>query len=593
MIPFRKFPKKSISRQILFYYTFLILIPILISWYATFCSIRRQAISDLELSEQTQLETAYNSLLPTHILVCDILSYLQNNLYLTNYLSGHYRKNADMVYNFKKEIRPFIRNFLQYNTSIEDISIFCPNQDILILKPELQHIEDLSLDENMYARLFHLKYGEYLWSITSENTDVLPSVRCYGKVYSPVSFHCIGYSCLYVSAHVIENFFSLLSSTKNQTLLVYQGDTLIYKDNQLQLPSEVLSPVLTALSESNTCSYSDSRYLVNSLYIDSMDCRIIRIQDMPGLLSIDSNPFKTFIICLLCLGILSLFFFLYINRFTGRIVRFSHHMESSPKGSLLPYPSDNVCDEFTTLIHNYNTMITCNTRLSDQVHQMELLTKDAQYTALQAQMHPHFIYGTLESIRMLALQNDDNEVEQMLLAFSKFMRYTLTNTNQTVTLKDELENTKAYLQIQQLRFAQRLTYNIHAAEDLLSVTCPAFILQPLVENAVVHGIAKVLTPCRLDINIYRTDGCLKISVANNGEPPDPFRLKKVQQLLAGTKPLSSFQTSTGGFAMYNINERLKLFFPDASLQFDSKDGYTTNIITIPRKDLINHENTHC
>lgn len=194
---------------------------------------------------------------------------------------------------------------------------------------------------------------------------------------------------------------------------------------------------------------------------------------------------------------------------------------------------------------------------------------------------------------MLALQNDDNEVEQMLLAFSKFMRYTLTNTNQTVTLKDELENTKAYLQIQQLRFAQRLTYNIHAAEDLLSVTCPAFILQPLVENAVVHGIAKVLTPCRLDINIYRTDGCLKISVANNGEPPDPFRLKKVQQLLAGTKPLSSFQTSTGGFAMYNINERLKLFFPDASLQFDSKDGYTTNIITIPRKDLINHENTHC
>ncbi|HZS48857.1 MAG TPA: histidine kinase [Blastocatellia bacterium] len=140
----------------------------------------------------------------------------------------------------------------------------------------------------------------------------------------------------------------------------------------------------------------------------------------------------------------------------------------------------------------------------------------SQLQALKMQLHPHFLFNTLNSIS--ALQMEDTDAAQKMTArLGDFLRLTLDNVgSQKVTLKQEMEFLSCYLDIERVRFGRRLTVNVNIEPDALDVSVPNLILQPIAENAIKHGIASQIAPGRIDISARVSDHSLKIEVSDNG-----------------------------------------------------------------------------
>ncbi|WNH14068.1 sensor histidine kinase [Thalassobellus suaedae] len=159
-----------------------------------------------------------------------------------------------------------------------------------------------------------------------------------------------------------------------------------------------------------------------------------------------------------------------------------------------------------------NLIIENETKLSNL---RELKTK-AELKSLQSQINPHFLYNALNSIASLAHTNAD-KTEKMALSLSDLFKYTINRKGKkTSTVNDELEMVRSYLEIEQTRFGDRLEFVINAKEDVLQVEIPMFLLQPLVENAVKHGVSKVEDKGVIKLNIIKTDKGLEIEVIDNG-----------------------------------------------------------------------------
>lgn len=185
-------------------------------------------------------------------------------------------------------------------------------------------------------------------------------------------------------------------------------------------------------------------------------------------------------------------------------------------------------------------------KLSEQEIQLlnlEKLKTRAELDALQAKINPHFLYNALNSIASLVHENPD-QAEEMTLLLSKLFRYSTGRTGELFsTLADELEMVRTYLQVEQVRFGSRLTFSVDVADQSLNeLRLPQFLLQPIVENAIKHGIAKRADSGRIDVRIYEKNGELHLCVHDNG-PAFPDDME-------------------GGYGLRSIQDKLKLLYGD-------------------------------
>lgn len=187
-------------------------------------------------------------------------------------------------------------------------------------------------------------------------------------------------------------------------------------------------------------------------------------------------------------------------------------------------------------------------KLSEQEFQLlnlEKLKTRAELDALQAKINPHFLYNSLNSIASL-VHDDPDKAEEMTLLLSKLFRYsTGRNGELFATLADELEMVQTYLKVEQVRFGNRLTFSVDVSDPALSeLKLPQFLLQPIVENAIKHGIAKRADMGRIDVRIYEKGGELHLCVHDNGPAfPDDM---------------------DGGYGLRSIQDKLKLLYGDAA-----------------------------
>jgi two-component system, sensor histidine kinase YesM len=224
----------------------------------------------------------------------------------------------------------------------------------------------------------------------------------------------------------------------------------------------------------------------------------------------------------------------------------------------------------------------------DKIKVLNLSKKQAQYLALQNQINPHFLYNTLESIRSEALCAGVDGVASMTEALATFFRYTISNIDQLVTLEDELANIENYYIIQKYRFGDKLNLSIEYGEELtiLDLRLPKLILQPIVENAIYHGIEEKMGQGFLRIRIYCTKERLIIRVSDDGVGIDQEKLNTLNNKLL-TNSLEDITDSDrerrGGIAILNVNNRIKLLFGEEyGIYIQSKKHVGSDVeITLP------------
>ncbi len=240
--------------------------------------------------------------------------------------------------------------------------------------------------------------------------------------------------------------------------------------------------------------------------------------------------------------------------------------------------------EFDSLVSSFNAMSLQVKHLFDTVYMEKMATKDAQIAALQAQINPHFLNNTLEMMNWQARMNNDIEVCKMIESLGTVLDSSMNRKNdRLVRLADELRCADAFLYIMSMRFGQRLKVERNIDESLQQIYVPQLILQPLLENAIKHGIEKVSSGT-IWLEIYRQENNVNIDVINTGKALSEKELVRIQQIIAGTYRLDKSEpgvhTSIG---IYNVNKRIGLIFgAEYGLTvMQTEDGRIISRIVIP------------
>lgn len=234
----------------------------------------------------------------------------------------------------------------------------------------------------------------------------------------------------------------------------------------------------------------------------------------------------------------------------------------------------------------------------------EVLKMQAQMSSLQSQINPHFLYNTLESIRSKALLHDAEEVAAMIETLARLLRYNISRSDKESSIADELENVKNYIQIQNYRFRGKFTLKLEldALGDLPeNYMLPTLTLQPIVENAIHHGLEPQIGPGTITIRGFQTEDKVILQIQDDGVGMSPERLAELRDRLFRpdlNQPLphagESGARRGAGIALKNVHQRLQLLFgADYGLEIVSAAGVGTQVeLCVPapgKTEKIHHE----
>lgn len=221
-------------------------------------------------------------------------------------------------------------------------------------------------------------------------------------------------------------------------------------------------------------------------------------------------------------------------RITAPIKRLGRYMNQIQSGNLNVDIQPAGHDEIGAVMRRFRAMMDTINNLILREYKLELSSKNNQLRALQAQINPHFLNNTLQIIGTLALELKVPQIYTLISALAKMMHYSMHNDDRIVTLKDELEHVKAYIELQKERFENRFSFHCEVPEELLQVQMPKLILQPIMENYFKHGIDRLKEDgcIRLEA-VQEPDGFVKIIVQNNGAKIPEDKLRHLRQGLDG------------------------------------------------------------
>lgn len=213
------------------------------------------------------------------------------------------------------------------------------------------------------------------------------------------------------------------------------------------------------------------------------------------------------------------------------------------------------CTEIVTLAEHFNNMADRLEYLYKEQYLGEIKLKQSQLNVLQTQINPHFLYNTLDTIYWMSKMGANEKVSVMVTNLSQMMRLSLSSkNNDKIPLARELEHLSCYIAIQQIRHGAKIEFQVNCPNDLKDISVLSFLLQPLVENALVHGLSTCLNGY-VHINIFAENNILIYDVSNNGVPVNVSEINRILQT-------PSDHSDLRGFALRNISERIHLKYGD-------------------------------
>lgn len=236
-------------------------------------------------------------------------------------------------------------------------------------------------------------------------------------------------------------------------------------------------------------------------------------------------------------------------------------------------------DEIQRLTSSYDRMVDRLNGLINELYREKVVQQEMQIKALKAQINPHFLYNTLETISSLAKIHGVRDISKMTSSLSHIFRYSITGEEDIVPLRDEIRSVEHYLRIIQVRYGDRMSFEIDVPEPLLPCRVLKLILQPLVENAVQHGIEPKQGPGRVAVSASREGDKLRLIVADDGVGIGTDRLMELNRLLASPADAPRIPASdSGGIGLLNVKERLWLAYrEEATMRLSGAELKGTSI----------------
>jgi len=237
-------------------------------------------------------------------------------------------------------------------------------------------------------------------------------------------------------------------------------------------------------------------------------------------------------------------------------------------------------DEIGKLIDSFNFMRNRINSLIKEVYQEKILQKNAEIKALEAQINPHFIYNTLDSINWMLIDKEEFEISEVIISLGNLLKYCVDKNSSLVLLAQEVSYVESYLIIQKNRLEEKLQYEISLPESLKQFRVPKLILQPLIENAIKHGIEPSKNGGLVKITVFDDADRIYIEVEDNGKGMDEKRLQQLEDYLNGE---NDELTNIG---VNNVDKRIRLHYGEEyKIRILSEIGKGTRVtLTIPKDE---------
>ena len=411
------------------------------------------------------------------------------------------------------------------------------------------------------------------WIETDSDTDTLYYLRRIRQV-AGLSLEQMGVLCFVIRKERFTKWVLDYPVDYQLEIGLFGERQLLYASNEIvkQIPRAAGS--LTG-SGFDILRVNEEQYFVVFIGFPSQTAKYLCVVPYKSLFR-DIQLFNT-VFPLFCAGMFLLFLFVTV-RFTRDIsrpiVRLAEEMKNiesedftQAKLSLNGYTRK---DEIGVLYSEFTLMLDKIENLINDNYRKQLLIKDAQYKTLQAQINPHFLYNTLESINWIAQLNNQDRIAGMVQALGDLLRVSINAKKIFLTMQEEAELLRQYVLIQKIRYEERLDVTIDLEDSLNGYLIPKLTLQPFVENSIKYGLEACSGVCHINIRSEDRDGRLVIHIGDNGPGMEE---DLVRRILAG-----EVEARGSGIGIKNIHERLRQFYGEEfSLDIDSKRGRGTTV----------------
>ncbi len=243
--------------------------------------------------------------------------------------------------------------------------------------------------------------------------------------------------------------------------------------------------------------------------------------------------------------------------------------------------SEPPADELGRLGNNFNHMLNKIEELISQIYEEQKKLRNSEFKALQAQIQPHFLYNSLDSVIWFLRMGKNKDAEKMLTELSTLFKISLSKGSEIITIENELKHIGSYLFISNMIYSKKFTYSIECDPSLYQYQTPKLLLQPLAENAILHAVPLPDEKVHIHVSIRENGDCLLLSVQDISKGMSPETLEILRkQINAPRQP----DKQDSGYGLYNVNERIRIFYgPDFGLNIDSDPDIGTEItLKIPK-----------
>lgn len=489
----------------------------------------------------------------------------------------------------------FLEDYLKNYQNISSFRIYV-NNNTLLDNSYISKTPDYIYEEGWFNSAVVMK-GHVFWDITYDKISKKTNFSLVRSLWTPSFNQYIGVLVINLDPDDIQK---KLSEQLYDTFIYYYNENIFSSTKKLDYETKMNIFELAKENENSSKKYIKTKVNGQNVGIFSVDYnpfihmsvkfKILYIIPLKQLnsqtkLNIYISAIFIFIMILLALFV----FFLYSKYVNLRVLKVQNGIEKVVKNNFELEKTIEGHDEFSQIYDNLYLMSENIKKLINEVYKQNLEKEqikskqsDMSFKMLATQINPHFLFNTIETIRMKSLASGDKEISTMLKLLAQLLRYNLSVKGQPVSIKKELEAVKNYLTIQHFRFGERISYDIKINCELEDVYILPLIIQPIVENSFTHGLENKEKGGKINIFIDKINQdekeILIIKISDNGSGIKKEQLEKIRENLKLEKQ-DSLETSGMSIGLGNVTSRIKLYYKNGSdVEINSQEQEGTEVI---------------
>ena len=449
-------------------------------------------------------------------------------------------------------------------------------------------LTDLSFDKSVYSNLKDgyaisqphvntLYKNKYPWVVTIAKKE-------YSNLFSQQVFVAIDFKFSSIAKYIDK----VSIGQRGYCYIVNSKGQIIYHPQQQMLFSGLKEENTFEISELSDGIHRKKDNIYNISSLDSCNWKIVGVSFNDEITqAVKSQVVVGLIFALLFSAFMSAVIYFLLSRTVTRPVRrlVASMQKFEKQAETFEYKADmsNVA-EFQTLSTSFEHMVLMIQSLVEKVHNEEIVLRKTELKALQAQINPHFLYNTLDSIQWMCEQDNSKDAVKIVGALAKLFRISISHGNEFIAISDELKHAESYLIIQSYRYKNQFTYSFDVDKSVLDCMCNKITIQPFIENAIYHGLDRMVDEGEIKIIVERRGKDIAIIVKDNGLGMTEEQCKAV---------LQKGRSDSKGIGVKNVDDRLKIYFGEEyGITIDSElDVGTTVTIKIPKIEK-GHENEY-